>query len=56
MKRTYALNLKQLPCFLQYSLSVPKATELTLDLALLSDVLYESEMESQLWMLYDTNK
>ena len=41
---------------LQYSFSLPKTAETVLNLAMLSDVLYESEMESQLWMVYDTNK
>ncbi len=29
---------------------------MTLQLPVLSDVLYESDMESQLWLLYDSNK
>ena len=33
-----------------------KAAETVLSLGMLSDVLYESEMESQMWMVYDTNK
>jgi tripeptidyl-peptidase-2 len=41
---------------LQYSFSLPKTAETILNLAMLSDVLYESELESQLWMVYDTNK
>ena len=41
---------------LQYSFSVPKATELQVNISMLSDMLYESELESQLWMLYDANK
>jgi len=41
---------------LQYSFSLPKTAETILNLGMLSDVLYESEMESQLWMVYDSNK
>merc|ERR1712106_1179547 len=41
---------------LQYSFSLPKTAETILNLGILSDVLYESEMESQLWMVYDSNK
>jgi len=41
---------------LQYTFSLPKTAETVLNLAMLSDVLYESEMESQLWMVYDSNK
>jgi len=48
-RHTYELQL-------QYAVSVPKATELNLNLPMLSDVLYESELESQLWMLFDANK
>jgi hypothetical protein len=33
-----------------------QSTEVTLQLPVLSDVLYESDMESQLWLLYDSNK
>ena len=33
-----------------------QASEITPNLSLLSDVLYESEFESQLWMLYNSNK
>ncbi|XP_042890415.1 tripeptidyl-peptidase 2-like isoform X3 [Penaeus japonicus] len=41
---------------LSYNLSVSKAAEVTPKCALLSDVLYESAFESQLWMLFDHNK
>ncbi|KAK4306052.1 hypothetical protein Pmani_022096 [Petrolisthes manimaculis] len=41
---------------LSYPLSISKAAEVTPRCALLSDVLYESAYESQLWMLYDHNK
>lgn len=33
-----------------------QGSEITPNLSLLSDVLYESEFESQLWMLYNSNK
>ncbi|XP_012257165.2 tripeptidyl-peptidase 2 [Athalia rosae] len=41
---------------LTYSFHVAKATEVTPNAALLSDLLYENEYESQLWMIYDANK
>lgn len=41
---------------LVYNFTLTKGSEVSPNLALLSDVLYESEFESQLWMLYDTNK
>jgi len=41
---------------LTYSFTVSKATEICPDLSLLSDVLYESEFESQLWLLYNSHK
>jgi len=41
---------------LTYSFSLPKTAETVLNLGMLSDVLYESELESQLWMVYDGNK
>lgn len=41
---------------LVYNFHLSKATEVSPNSALLSDVLYESEFESQLWMLYDSNK
>jgi len=41
---------------LVYNFNVAKATEVTPDCALLSDTLYESEFESQLWMIHDSNK
>ncbi|XP_060602891.1 tripeptidyl-peptidase 2-like [Ruditapes philippinarum] len=48
-RQIYALELT-------YGFHVSKTTEVTPDLSLLSDLLYESEYESQLWMLFDNNK
>ena len=39
-----------------YTFHIAKATEITPNCALLSDLLYESEYESQMWMLYNCNK
>ena len=41
---------------LTYTFNKSKAGEITPDLSMLSTLLYESEYESQLWMLYDSNK
>lgn len=41
---------------LVYNFHLAKGTEVTPDSSLLSHVLYESEFESQLWMLFDSNK
>ncbi|XP_015173140.1 PREDICTED: tripeptidyl-peptidase 2 isoform X4 [Polistes dominula] len=41
---------------LTYTFHSAKATEVTPNAALLSDLLYESEYESQMWMIYDSNK
>ncbi|KAG5891542.1 hypothetical protein JTB14_028560 [Gonioctena quinquepunctata] len=41
---------------LVYNFSLSKQCEVSPNLALLSDMLYESEYESQFWFLYDSNK
>ncbi|RZC37164.1 tripeptidyl-peptidase 2 [Asbolus verrucosus] len=41
---------------LVYNFTLTKSTEVSPNVALLSDVLYESEFESQLWLLFDSNK
>lgn len=39
-----------------YNLSLTKAQEVALYAPMFSDVLYESEFESQFWMVFDSNK
>ncbi|XP_035827746.1 tripeptidyl-peptidase 2 [Aplysia californica] len=41
---------------LTYNFHLHKGADVTPDCALLSNYLYESEYESQIWMLYDSNK
>src|SRR6218665_2522531 len=41
---------------LTYAFSKTKAGEITIDFSMLSSLLYESEYESQLWMLYNCHK
>lgn len=41
---------------LTYCFNKSKAGEITIDFSLLSSLLYESEYESQLWMLYNGHK
>ncbi|XP_044764986.1 tripeptidyl-peptidase 2 [Coccinella septempunctata] len=41
---------------LVYNFSISKSLEISPNFAPLSDVLYEGEFESQMWMLYDSNK
>ncbi|KAH1023665.1 hypothetical protein HUJ04_012827 [Dendroctonus ponderosae] len=41
---------------LVYNFSISKPCEVSPNLSLLSHMLYESEYESQLWMLFDANK
>ncbi|KAH8277759.1 hypothetical protein KR018_005557 [Drosophila ironensis] len=41
---------------LVYNLNVAKPAEVAFYAPMFNDLLYESEFESQMWMLYDTNK
>ncbi|XP_014208208.1 tripeptidyl-peptidase 2 isoform X2 [Copidosoma floridanum] len=41
---------------LTYPFHIAKATEITPNAALLSDLLYENEYECQMWMIYNCNK
>ncbi|XP_039278356.1 tripeptidyl-peptidase 2 isoform X2 [Nilaparvata lugens] len=41
---------------LSYNFQTPKAAEVTPNCSLFSSYLYESEFESQLWLLFDSNK
>lgn len=41
---------------LTYSLHLSKQQELSIHCPFLSSVLYESKFDSQMWMIYDTNK
>ncbi|PFX32477.1 Tripeptidyl-peptidase 2 [Stylophora pistillata] len=41
---------------LTYNFHQSKAGEVSVDVTYLSDLLYESEYESQLWMIFDSNK
>ncbi len=40
---------------LTYNFHINKTTEVTIISPLLSEYLYESDFESQIWMLYDSN-
>ncbi|XP_037944687.1 tripeptidyl-peptidase 2 isoform X2 [Teleopsis dalmanni] len=41
---------------LSYNINVPKAQEISIHVPFFNDLLYESEFESQFWMLFDCNK
>lgn len=56
-KRDVVPNQRQIfQNILTYNLHLVKAQELSLHAPIFSSVLYESEFESQFWMLFDTNK
>jgi tripeptidyl-peptidase II len=56
-KRDVIPNKRQiLQNVLTYNLHLTKSQELSLHAQLLSSVLYESEFESQFWMVFDSNK
>ena len=48
-RQIYALELT-------YNFHLNKSSEVSPDCTVLSDLLYESQYESQLWMLFDANK
>lgn len=39
-----------------YNFHINKSTDVSPNYSILSDVLYESEFESQLWLMFDSNK
>lgn len=56
-KRDVVPNQRQIfQNVLTYNLHLTKSQELSLHAPLLSSVLYESEFESQFWMVFDNNK
>jgi tripeptidyl-peptidase-2 len=56
-KRDIIPNQRQiLQNVLTYNLHLSKSQELSICAPLLSEILYESEFESQFWMLFDNNK